>query len=238
MRRSMPTVCGFPQLALLLLGAAPLIAQISAIAGAAGIQGRVFDESGAPLAMTAVFANRIAPAFSQAVKSGPLGTFDLQGLPAGTYVLCVKVVSSIHLDPCLWSAPGTAVITLAAGQNSIGNRLQVRRASKLQVRIQDPHQHLSPRSGPTEPPQLAMGVLTPTGITSRPVLVSTDKGGRTYEISVPFDLPLTFTMVPKHLQLADEQGLPVPASSATSFQHSSTASAQKSFTFTVLNRTD
>jgi hypothetical protein len=217
MRTSMSIICVFPQLALLLLGTAPLMGQNSAIAaGSVRIQGTVFDENGAPLAKTSVFANRIAPPFSQSVKSGPLGSFDFRGLPTG--------------------APGTGVMALAAVQSSIGNRLQVKKASKLQVRIQDPNQHLSPRSSWTEPPQLVMGVLTPAGITSRPVLISTDKGGRTYEISVAFDLPLTFTIAAKHLQIVDEQGLPVPASSAASFQHVSSAPTQKSFTFTVQRR--
>ncbi len=143
-----------------------------------------------------------------------------------------------HLDPCEWSAPGTEVVTLAAGQISSGNRLQVKKASKLQIRIQDPHQHLSPRSSSSEPAQIAMGVLTPAGITSLPVLVSTDKSGRTYEISVAFDLPLTFAIAGKHLQIADEQGLPVPFNSASNFQHQSAAPTQKSFTFTVIGRTD
>jgi hypothetical protein len=176
--------------------------------------------------------------FSQTAQSGPLGAFDLQGLPAGAYVLCVGVTSAKHLDPCRWSAPGAEVVTLLAGQTSTGNRLQVKKASKLQIRILDPNQRLSPRSTHSEPPQIAMGVLTPAGITSPPVLVSTDKGGRTYEISVAFDLPLTFTIAGKHLQLADEHGSPVPVNSAANFQHVSTAPTQKSFTFFVVNRTD
>jgi len=62
MRTSMSIICVFPQLALLLLGTAPLMGQNSAIAaGSVRIQGTVFDENGAPLAKTSVFANRIAP---------------------------------------------------------------------------------------------------------------------------------------------------------------------------------
>jgi Carboxypeptidase regulatory-like domain len=240
MRTSIFAVYGVPQLALLLVVAAPLIGQNPAIpAGSGRIQGTVFDENGRPLAKTLVVANnRTVLPFSQTAQSGPLGAFDLQGLPAGTYELCVTVVSAKHLDPCQWSTPGTGAVILAAGQTSSGNRLQVKTASKLQIRIQDPDQHLSPRSATTEPPQIVMGVLTPAGITAAPVLVATDKGGRLYEISVALDLPLMLTVTPKHLQIADEQGLPVAASSAMNFQHVSTATTQKSFTFTVVNRTD
>jgi len=62
---AMLTVCGVPQLTLLLLVAAPLMGQNSAIpAGSGRIQGTVFDENGRPLAKTTVIANRTLLPFS------------------------------------------------------------------------------------------------------------------------------------------------------------------------------
>jgi hypothetical protein len=237
MRTVISPVRASAALALLVLSVAPLMGQNPSKGG--NIQGTVFGETGGPVVGALVTASRAAPAFSQTARSGPGGAFDLDGLPAGAYTLCVQVPGAGHLDPCRWSATPTTV-TLSAGQISAGNRLVLKRASVLQVRIQDPDQYLSPRSAFVDPPQLLLGVLTPVGATSPAILSSTDRSGRTYEIAVAFDTPLTVAVSGKHVRITDTQGAAIQNSSASlNFMHTSSAAAiQPSFTFVVAGRTD
>ncbi len=197
------------------------------------------DEGGAPIAGAFVIANRVGPsALGKSSRSATDGAFNVPNLPDGSYTLCVKSPAVARLDPCEWSAAPTTAV-LSGGKSSAGNRLIVKKASTLQVRIEDPNHHLAPRSSTNEAPQIVMGVLTPAGTTSPAVLLSTDRTGRTYQITTGFDLPLTFTLSAKHLKIVDESGFAAQNNgSLRSFQHASGASSQPSFTYTVVGRTD
>ena len=225
-------------LPVLFLPNAPLMAQFGPLTGS--IRGLVVNEGGGPLEGAFVVADRIPPAtrFSQTAKSGPGGVFQVQGLPPGTYRLCAQVPGAPYLDPCHWSVTPTTV-TLSAGQSSVGNLIVLRKASKLLIRIQDPNHHLSPRSSLVDPPEIVMGVGTPAGTTYPARLASTDRSGRTYQVPVPFDAPLTLTLSAARLRINDERGLALPNGPATlNFQHVSGGFAQKTFLFTIVGRAE
>src|SRR5947207_1088061 len=130
---------------LLILHCAPIQAQFGPLTGT--IRGAVVDEGGGPIAGAFVVADRLEPAtrFSQASTPGPGSAFEINGLPPGTYRLCLQDPTGGHLDPCFWSATPTTV-TLTAGGTSAGNNIVFKKGSSLQIRIEDPRHLLSPSS--------------------------------------------------------------------------------------------
>jgi hypothetical protein len=71
-----------------------------------------------------------------------------------------------------------------------------------------------------------------------------DGGGFNYQLTIPFDTPLSFQIVSAKLKLSDSAGLALPAgpaspgggpvnSSQTAFQHNSGDPNPKSFQFTI-----
>ena len=233
----------FSLLPLLLLGAVRMAAQPGKTPGipvpTGGIQGTLVDETGAPIAGAFVIANRVGPSsFGKSTLSGPDGSYNVPNLPDGSYSLCVKVPGAVaRLDPCEWSAAPTTV-ALADGKISTGNRLTAKKALTLLVRIEDPNHNLSPQSTTNGPPRIDMA-LTPAGTTSPAILMSTDRTGRTYQITAGYDVPLSFTIAAKHLEIVDESGLATPNSGALrAFSKNIGASAQPSFTYNVVGRTD
>ena len=60
-----------------------------------------------------------APAFSKNTRSGGDGAFQIQGLPAGKYSLCVQAPADAYLDPCQWNGSPSTVV-LASGPAPAG----------------------------------------------------------------------------------------------------------------------
>jgi len=178
------------------------------------------------------------PAISRTTKSASNGTFNIGSLPAGSYIVCIQSngLAGSHLDPCEWSNnPDT--FTIAPGQSAFLRQALIKQASTLQIRINDPSQFLAPRSVHEEPPEVTMELLTPSGKKVHPVLSSTDRTGRTYELRVAFDTPLHLSVSGKHVALNDDRGAAVQAAgSLLSFQHTTADPNPKSFTFTVSSR--
>lgn len=212
---------------------------IPATAPTGSIQGKVLGDGLKPVAGAFVTASRRLPVpLSQTARTAPDGSFQVERLPEGAYTLCVQVPDGGHLDPCQWSASPVSA-TLSTGQKVTGLQIALRKTSKLRVRIEDPNHHLAPRSVRTEAPQISLGVITPLGATSPAVLTSTDANGRTYEIAVALDVPLSLTVVGKHLILADANGSKVTSSGAVlNFQHVTGSANQTSYTFVVAGRTE
>ncbi|MGH9718802.1 MAG: carboxypeptidase-like regulatory domain-containing protein [Bryobacteraceae bacterium] len=213
-----------------LLSAASLCAQ-----NTASIQGVVAGEDGKPVAGAHVIAIRAMPPYSTSEKTAQDGAFALSRLPDGAFKLCVYVRDANYLDPCQWSTTQTQV-SVSPGQVSSGNRVVLKRASKLRIRIQDPERHLAQlSSSDPDAPRILMGVLTP-GAISALVQTSTDQSGRNYEASVPFDTPLTFYVSPKRLDVRDDKGAAIQSNVRVNFQHNTGAAAQPAHTFVVAGR--
>jgi hypothetical protein len=75
------------------------------------------------------------------VPSGANGSFQITGLPAGSYSLCVQVPGSAYLDSCLWGGSGP-VVKVADGQQSANNVLKLQKGATLSVVINDPNNEM------------------------------------------------------------------------------------------------
>ncbi len=203
--------------------------------GTASIQGTVADSgSNKAVAGAIVTAVRIGlPPASQTAATAGDGSFQIQGLVAGVYSLCIQVPGDGYLDPCQWS--GTPVkVTLAAGQNSTGNSLKIAAGAVLKVRVNDPAQLLSQKTADGRTPQLAVGVGGGNSL-FRPMRIALqDATGATYQLAVPPGTALNLQVMSGDLKLANSAGAALPAAGDQQpFQYGAGAAGLPSFTYSI-----
>jgi hypothetical protein len=199
------------------------------------IQGIVAEaRTNKPLSGALVLARSMpASSTAQTAKSGSDGSFSLDGLPAGTYTLCVKHLDDGYLDPCEWGQKPTTV-TLTAGQKSAVNRLAVTTGSVVKIRIQDTSQLLFQKTKAGFLPDLTIGIFGPNGLFYPAHVANRDIRGLDMQITVPFDTPVSLSVMSKAAKLADENGATLPAVAASAaFQHATGDANPHSFTYTV-----
>jgi hypothetical protein len=223
------------------------------------IQGKVTDDQNKPIAgalvtITRTFAKPKDPItpYSQSVKTASDGSFLAQGLPPGSYSYCAQVPGDGYLNGCRWGPPPLSV-TVSAGQK-LRAGIRVAKGSILKVRVLDPGKVAASLAS-----QKPNGKNPPSPIPTLPVLMGVwdghgrylsvhntggDGAGLNYQLTVPFDTPLSFQIVSSKVKLSDSAGVPLPASAAgpagsaasasqTAFQHNSGDPNPKSFQFTI-----
>jgi len=223
------------------------------------IQGKVTDDqnkaiSGAIVTITRTFATpkAVTTHYSQSVKTASDGSFLAQGLPPGTYSYCAQVPGDGYVNGCRWGPPPLS-ITVAAGQK-LKAGIRVAEGSILKVRVLDPgkvavslaSQQSNGKNPPSPVPALPilMGVSNGHGSYLSVHNTGGDTAGFNYQLTIPFDTPLSFHIISSKIKLADSAGVPLPASAAgpagsnasasqTAFQHNSGDPNPKSFQFTI-----
>jgi hypothetical protein len=197
--------------------------------GIATIQGTILDaKTQIPIPAALVIASRAgAPPFTRNTKSGGDGGFQIQGLTAGTYSLCVQVAGDRYLDPCLWS--GTpATVTLTSGEAASGISVKLTAASVLNVQVQDAQNALSQMTRDGRRPDLTLGVWVAGSL-------QVGIASYSYRLAVPRDTALNFYIASHDLKLGDATGVALPANaSQQAFQHATGDPNPKSFSFSVL----
>ena len=180
------------------------------------------------------------PPLSKNTKSGGDGAFQIQGLAAGKYSLCVQAPGDGYLDPCLWSDTPTTV-TLVSGQAAAGVSLRLTAASVLNIQVQDAQQVLSQKTQDGRRPELTLGVWGPKGLYyPAHASGSLSTAGQlynaiAYQIAVPRDTALKFYIASRDVKLGDAAGAALPGNtSQQTFQHATGDPNPKSFAFTVL----
>lgn len=131
----------------------------------ASIAGTVLDaRTQKPVPAAFVLAIRCgAPPFSKTTKSGGDGAFQIQGLAAGAWSLCVQAPGNGYLDPCQWSGNPTTV-TLGSGQAATGISLRITAGSVLNIQVKDAQRILSQKTRDGRRPHLMVGVWGPNGL--------------------------------------------------------------------------
>jgi hypothetical protein len=183
--------------------------------GTASIQGTVLDaKTQKPVPAAWVMANRAgAPPFTRSTKSGADGAFQIPGLTAGSYTLCVQVAEGRYLDPCQWSA-SPITLTLTAGQAASGTSLRLTPASLLTVQLQDPLKAMNQKTKDGRRPDVSVGVWGPKGLyyparDMNPTAAAGSSGGAvtyTYQLAIPRDTTLNFHIASNDLKLGDGAG--------------------------------
>jgi hypothetical protein len=186
--------------------------------------------------ITAYRTSPQSPVYRVVGQSAADGTFQISGLPAGTYALCVDGTKDTHLDPCSWG--GTPVsVTVADGQKVTGVSLSLIKGVTLKVNINDSGQFLKQRAGEIGPPQVFVAVLPPKGAPA-PLSPSDTGNGRQFQMVVPGDTPLTVLVYSKEVTLTDGNQKGVPAAGGTtSVTVASSAASPAPLVFQVTGRT-
>lgn len=180
------------------------------------VTGTVTDDSGAPVAGALVTASLQSAApqgtkgpgglplfmpFPPKALSGATGDFEIDGLPAGTFRLCVEKAESSLLNPCLWvDRPASVEVSPAA--TASGVTVVAPRGTLLTVQILDVKGLLA------NPANNDLRVGTSNGrMAFIPARVSgRDATGRTMAIVVQPGLPATILISSTAFALADDKG--------------------------------
>jgi hypothetical protein len=202
----------------------------------ASIQGTMVDSAtGKPLAGAVIIATKTAPPVKRAVATSTFdGSFQLPSLPAGTYTVCVQSPQDGYLATCHWG--GTAsTLTLATAQKSTGTEIAMKVGSVLKIHVDDPKQLLNQKTKDGYAPHLVMGVWSGgqfyAARTAAKATTSAD-----YQVTIPFDTNLNFTIQSRNLNIGDAKGNALPSNGdQQSFQHASTESSHVSFGYTILS---
>lgn len=201
------------------------------------IQGTVTDATQQPVANAIVTASSVTvPPASQSVPSGANGSFQITGLAAGSYSLCVQVPGSAYLDSCLWGGSGP-VVKVADGQQSANNVLKLQSGATLSVVISDPNNEMGQVTKQGMPPDLMMGVWGPKSLFYPVHLAIRNAQSTTYQMTIPAGTPLKFTIQSLHLNLADSQGQPLANNSAQMNFQSPAGGAAPTFTYVITGMT-
>jgi hypothetical protein len=213
--------------------------------GAASISGAVLDaKTLKPVSAALVIASRAgAPPFTRNTKTGGDGAFQIQGLAAGNYLVCVQVAGDQYLDPCQWNG-APAAVTLTSTQAATGIKIALTTASVLNIQVLDAQKSMSQLTKDGRRPDLRVGVWGPRGIyyPARAVSGPTGAAGPqasvstySYRLGVPRDTALNFYIASHDLKLGDANSVALPANAGQqAFQHATGDSNPKSFTFSVL----
>jgi hypothetical protein len=120
--------------------AASLFAQAGSLAGS------VTDQGNKPVTGAFITANResLPPASGRAFSAAD-GTFQLSGLPAGSYTVCVQFPSAGFVDTCEWQILPLRV-DVKAGQGVAGLKFKLQKGAILHIRLNDPAALLAPSS--------------------------------------------------------------------------------------------
>jgi hypothetical protein len=182
------------------------------VSGAVKSSANLAALSGATI--TALRTSPQFPLYRVQAQSAANGTFQITGMPAGTYALCVDATKDIHLDPCAWS--GTpATVTVADGQNVTGVSLSLIKGSTLQVNINDPGQFLQIRPGEIGPPHVLVAVMPQKGPPVPLGMVSATATGQQYQVVIPGNTAYTLLVYSKEVYLTDSSQKAVPATGGT-----------------------
>jgi hypothetical protein len=186
-----------------------------ALPGYPQIKGKILDDaSDAPVAgATVIAAETPTPRpFSingptiQRATSQPDGAYSFDGLPLGSYRLCVHHPGD-YLDPCQW--PHGSLKNISPGDPPVDIRL--RRGARLCVRVFDPEDLASQASKSGSAPLLPVNArITGDTAVSRPLLPILT-GERRYEYCgiVPPDTDFTLTLSSAAFLIADKDGTPL-----------------------------
>ncbi len=138
------------------------------------------------------------------------GTVTFNLLPNSQYTLCAQAASGNWLNPCEWGAARSAAV-LSAAQRAVDTTLVLKRGAAVSIRVDDPGGLLAQNEGKTRGAHLLLGVRSDALIFHPASIVAEDSGGRTYEVTIPFDAKVNVVVASSFFRLTDAAGAALAA---------------------------
>lgn len=180
--------------------------------GAGIVAGQVADaSSGSGVRATItwtrqVSSERTTAAFTGAVLTDEKGNFEIAGLAAGTYAVCVSTPGLNYLDPCLWDDRPPQV-DVKTGAKSTELKLAVREGVLMQFEVADKENKIA-RKGLTQGVELRAYIPLPEGRRVDLFVVRNKEDIHVIEAIVPNDRDLPMLIEAEGMQFTDLQGRP------------------------------
>lgn len=175
----------------------------------------VADETGASISGATVVLRLVRPSLKSRmqrvewVQSSDTSTVQFSALPPGTYSVCGYATQGKYLNPCEWNLPTPMPSLDSPGSKVVSVSLTLRRGAVLPIRLLDPSQLLARHEGKTAGAHVLMGVLSPGLIFHEIPFATADSGGRNYEITIPYEMPLEVILRSGFYRLSDSANLPL-----------------------------
>ena len=192
--------------------AAALFAQ----AGASGqINGLIEDPDGKPIPQANVAILVRPPAlptdpfqpFNAEVTTDANGKFNVTGVPAGRYAVCVSVPNSNLLPPCAWERP--SLVALATGQTLSLAPIRLKKGVDLYVRVNDLSGTEAAKEGRVAGASLLLGVRVTNGPFVHIPRTASDTKGFDHHLFVPPATDLSVIAFSQAFTLLDSSGAAV-----------------------------
>lgn len=199
------------------------------------VEGMVlFPSAGDRSPVASVRAIRVRPTYftSKSVTSSLRGTFRLDNLPAGEYVLCAGSSNPKFAESCFWF-DGQPIFSLASGQKLSGQTVTLLAGRMVEVRLRDPSRLLSLEG--SAPRSLVLQLHGPPGTAPRGLrAVRPESDGQFYRIVVPVKQPGSVVVSATGLVIGDEGGRELPAVGFSKALDSAVSAAPLQLEFRVL----
>jgi len=168
--------------------------------------------------------------FSTSSTTDAKGGHSVDGLPPGTYQVCINSPNLPFLDPCKWGEAPLAIV--APAQISLLN-IAAAPGVYLQVTINDV-QGLLPtsESGLLDFPHLTVGVYFGSGAFLAARRSSVGTGIQTYSMAVPTGVPLNLWLISRYVYLSDSAGNAL-ATNGAKIPFTASAGTNSAFTINV-----
>jgi hypothetical protein len=148
------------------------------------------------------------PYVNGAASTDGSGSYAMTQLPAGNYALCVSAPG--YLATCDWGL--SHKVAIADGQQLNFGAIALAKATTVTIRINDPHQLV--QSTATLAPQFALGIVG-YGRKFHPAQqVSSDSGGRTFQVDVPAGRSLDVWFQSPRYRVTNSSGTPLNSAGA------------------------
>ena len=140
----------------------------------------------------------------------PDGSFSLPSLSSGVYQICTQTPRTIWLNSCEWGSHGTTA-SISPDQPSAQVHIALAKGEVLTIRVNDARQYLNAHEGITAGAHVLLGIHTGLGPFRQAWVASSDAAGRTYQLLLPYDRPLSVMVSSGFFQLTDSTGKPIPS---------------------------
>jgi hypothetical protein len=211
-----------------------LVCLIPAAAIAGDLTGTILDDTGAPISGAFVTVHRssingalrASESYFQTAQND--GTFALQGLSAGPFVVCAVAPGRALLDPCQWNDSPPVVQVPETG--AVSSVTQLQPGATISIHIDDPQFVLVVAPPGSTNTMILMGVWTNKGQHHAAWHTSSDDTGQNYALVIEPDVDLEFDIAVINLSILDSSNVPFDSSKRVNVNLTAGDTLQLSYT--------